>query len=207
MARGFRLGHDSRRKLLDDLFLDEEGVQRRRDHLLQMVKNERALRQNQRENVSESDDERDNARVAAQLEGMVANFKVNKRNKIAGQIFLDEAGVSARRLHFSKNLHRDKTEQGTSIGLRKQVEFRLTHSLFGRHRQRMFWEIRNQRRRRREAENEVVSSDDDDRDLARVEAEIEGLARNQFRTHTDKELESSSTLMLFKNEANFSCRF
>ena len=85
---------------------------------------------------------------------------------------------------------RGAPEQGTSIGLRQQVEYGLTHSLFGRRRQTMFWEIRNQRRRRREAGNEEVSSDDDDRDLARVEAEIEGLARNQIRTHTDKELES-----------------
>ena len=57
-------------KDLESLFLDPEGVQKRREHLLEMMKQDRRRRQDEGDQVSSSDDERDMRRVDAQLVGM-----------------------------------------------------------------------------------------------------------------------------------------
>jgi hypothetical protein len=75
MALQARRPVDSRRRnrgeseQLESLLMDPEGVQKRRDLLLEMMKNERSRRRQKGEAVSSSDEEQDRRRVDVQLVG------------------------------------------------------------------------------------------------------------------------------------------
>ena len=67
---------------LEERLLAPEVIERRRQHLVRMLRRGREARQQQREAVSSSDEERDLRRVEAQLHGMTAEFQA-----IFNQIF------------------------------------------------------------------------------------------------------------------------
>ena len=62
-------------KALERAFLDPEGVSKRHQHLMQMLKHDRAARQMEGQSVSSSDEERDLRRIEMQTEGMQSEFQ------------------------------------------------------------------------------------------------------------------------------------
>ena len=72
---------------LESLLMDPEGVQKRRELLLEMMKNERSRRRQKGEAVSSSDEEQDRRRVDAEMLGMAlqARRPVDSRRRNRGE--------------------------------------------------------------------------------------------------------------------------
>ncbi len=62
-------------KDLERAFLDPDGIEKRRKHLMRMLKQDRSARQQRGEEVSSSDDERDLRGIQMQMQGMAAEFQ------------------------------------------------------------------------------------------------------------------------------------
>ena len=66
---------------LESIFMDHEGVEKRREELLAMLKQDRTTRRQQGNEVSSSDEENDMRKVDVELEGIYGHATVSALRK------------------------------------------------------------------------------------------------------------------------------
>jgi hypothetical protein len=132
MARQARRPVESRRRnrgeseQLESLLMDSEGVQKRRELLLEMMRKDRSRRREQGEAVSSTDEEQDTRRVDAELLGMArqARRPVESRRRNRGEseqlesLLMDSEGVQKRRELLLEMMRKDRSkrrEQGEAV--------------------------------------------------------------------------------------------
>ena len=137
-------------KALESLLMDPEGVQKRRDHLLALMRHDRQQRKEQGDAVSSSDEEKQSSKVDAQVMGEIMgiahqSLTAKRRSRTEKSdlelLFMDVEGVKKRREELLEMMKEDRSK--------------------------------------RRACGEVASSDDDERDMRKIDAQIEGLYTGQ----------------------------
>ena len=100
---------------VDIPFMDREGVKRRRDYLLELMKDDRTKRRKRGEPESSSDEEKDLLKVTEQIEGMATYLRKNGQNSIrcVGQKALQKVSLDADRVeqcrkHMQKMIHEQR---------------------------------------------------------------------------------------------------
>ncbi len=168
-----------------------EGVAKRRGLLLQMLKDERTQRREDGVAVSSSDDERDMRRVDAQIEGSggrgialgqdmkhTSHRRTRDQNKDLESMFLDDEGdkrllnlcITARASGSAILLA--YTRSASSGGMQTYGHAILWEGVAKR-RELLLQMLKDERTQRRE-DGVAVSSSDEERDMRRVDAQLEG---------------------------------
>ena len=182
---------------LEERLLAPEVIERRRQHLVRMLRRGREARQQQREAVSSSDEERDLRRVEAQLHGMTAEFQAifnqifkrrdRAQNKDLERAFLDPDGVEKRRKHLmlmlkqNRNARQQRGEEVSSSDderdLRRiQMQMQGLTTEFQQVFNRIRLSFKSDERTQRREDGVAVSSSDEERSVRWVDVQLEGIS-------------------------------